>query len=195
MNHQANLTHIIEAALLAAGKPLSLKQLQGLFDLEEPPKKSALLAELNYLQRTYQDRGIEIIEVASGWRIQVRKQYMPWISGLWEEKPRRYSRALLETLALIAYRQPITRAEIEEIRGVHVSSQIIKTLLERDWIRQIGRREVVGRPALFATTKIFLDYFGLKSLNQLPKLEDIRDFGEIESEINNTHAKRIKIEE
>jgi segregation and condensation protein B len=178
-----SLRNIIEASLLGAGKALSLQQLQNLFIESETPSKQRLQEQLQQLATDYQNRGVEVIEVASGWRIQVCKTYAPWVSRLWEEKPQRYSRALLETLSLVAYRQPITRGEIEDIRGVSVSSHIIKTLLEREWIRVIGHRDVAGRPALFATTKPFLDYFGLKSLNELPTLAEIRDLDEIDREL------------
>jgi len=178
-----SLRNIIEASLLGAGKALSLQQLQNLFIESETPSKQRLQEQLQQLAKDYHNRGVEVIEVASGWRIQVCKTYAPWVSRLWEEKPQRYSRALLETLSLVAYRQPITRGEIEDIRGVSVSSHIIKTLLEREWIRVIGHRDVAGRPALFATTKPFLDYFGLKSLNQLPTLAEIRDLDEIDREL------------
>jgi segregation and condensation protein B len=166
---------ILEAALLAAGGPLTLDHLLGLFGDEERPTRDALREVLSFLERDYQDRGIELAQVAGGYRVQVRREMAPWVVRLWEEKPARYSRALLETLALIAYRQPITRGEIEDIRGVAVSTNIVKTLTEREWIRVVGRRDVPGRPALYATTRKFLDYFGLRSLNDLPTLREIRD--------------------
>ncbi len=176
MNGPPPLKNIVEGALLAAGGPLTLDSLLGLFGTdEEPPTREALNVALATLAEDYRDRGIELAEVAGGYRIQVRKDCAPWIARLWDEKPPRYSRALLETLALIAYRQPITRGEIEDIRGVAVSTHIVKTLLEREWVRVVGHRDVPGRPSLYATTRKFLDYFGLKSLNELPTLEELRD--------------------
>ena len=168
------LKQIVEAALVAAGGPLTLDQLLALFLDDERPSRAELLAVIAALQEDYADRGLEIVEVAGGWRTQVRASIAPWVARLWDERPPRYSRALLETLSLIAYRQPITRGEIEEIRGVAVSTQIVKTLTEREWIRVVGHRDVPGRPALFATTRKFLDYFGLRSLNELPTLAEIR---------------------
>lgn len=176
MMGQPPLKNIIEGALLAAGGPLTLDSLLGLFGTdEEAPAREALQVALATLEEDYRDRGIELALVAGGYRIQVRKECAPWIARLWDEKPPRYSRALLETLALIAYRQPITRGEIEEIRGVAVSTNIVKTLLEREWVRVVGHRDVPGRPSLYATTRKFLDYFGLKSLNELPTLAELRD--------------------
>jgi segregation and condensation protein B len=169
------LKRIVEAALVAAGGPLTLDQLLALFLDDERPSRAELLAAIAALQEDYADRGLEIVEVAGGWRTQVRASIAPWVARLWDERPPRYSRALLETLSLIAYRQPITRGEIEDIRGVAVSTQIVKTLTEREWIRVVGHRDVPGRPALFATTRKFLDYFGLRSLNELPTLAEIRD--------------------
>jgi segregation and condensation protein B len=169
------LKQIVEGALLAAGGPLTLDHLLGLFPDGERPSKDVLLDTLSSLERDYQDRGIELAQVAGGYRVQVRAETAPWVARLWEEKPARYSRALLETLALVAYRQPITRGEIEDIRGVAVSTNIVKTLTEREWIRVVGHRDVPGRPALYATTRKFLDYFGLRSLNELPTLAEIRD--------------------
>lgn len=175
MSGRPPLKMILEAALLAAGGPLTLDTLLGLFAEEERPTRDEVLAALSSLERDYQERGIELVEVAGGHRIQVRREAAPWVGRLWEEKPARYSRALLETLALIAYRQPITRGEIEDIRGVAVSTNIVKTLTEREWVRIVGHRDVPGRPALYATTRKFLDYFGLRSLNDLPTLAEIRD--------------------
>ena len=176
MMGQPPLKNIIEGALLAAGGPLTLDSLLGLFGTdEEAPAREALQVALATLEEDYRDRGIELALVAGGYRIQVRKECAPWIARLWDEKPPRYSRALLETLALIAYRQPITRGEIEEIRGVAVSTNIVKTLLEREWVRVVGHRDVPGRPSLYATTRKFLDYFGLKSLNELPTLAELRE--------------------
>lgn len=176
MLDQPPLKNIIEGALLAAGGPLTLDSLLGLFGTEEAaPTREALQVALATLEEDYHDRGIELAQVAGGYRIQVRKECAPWIARLWDEKPPRYSRALLETLALIAYRQPITRGEIEDIRGVAVSTNIVKTLLEREWVRVVGHRDVPGRPSLYATTRKFLDYFGLKSLNELPTLAELRE--------------------
>lgn len=177
MNGSPPLKRIIEGALLAVGEPLTLERLLGLFLDEERPTRDAVLEILASLEQDYQDRGIELVQVAGGFRVQARKEIFPWVARLWEERPARYSRALLETLALIAYRQPITRGEIENIRGVAVSTHIVKTLTEREWIRSVGHRDVPGRPALYATTRKFLDYFGLRSLNDLPTLAEIRDPG------------------
>jgi len=184
MSVQAELKNIIEAALLAAGRPLSLEAMQALFPEIECPDRKELRAALETLVEDYQGRGIEIAEVSSGWRIQVRAACSPWVSRLWDERPARYSRALMETLALIAYRQPITRGEIEDIRGVSVSTNIIKTLMEREWVRVVGQRDVPGRPSLYATTREFLDYFGLKSLDELPTLAELRDLDEINRELD-----------
>ena len=177
------LKSILEAALLAAGGSLSLDRMLDLFEEDSAPEKKQLREALELLSEEYEGRGMQLTETGSGWRIQVRAEYAGWASRLWEEKPTRYSRALLETLALIAYRQPITRGEIEEVRGVSVSSNIIKTLHERDWIRVVGHRDVPGRPALYATSKVFLDYFSLKSLNDLPTLAEIRDLDSINQEL------------
>jgi segregation and condensation protein B len=174
MNEQ-DLKHIIEATLLAAGRPVTSQQLLDLFDERERPTPEQLQASIDLLIADYETRGIELAQVASGWRIQVRTRCIDIVSRLWQERPSRYSRALLETLALIAYRQPITRSEIEEIRGVSISSTIMRTMQERNWIRVVGHREVPGRPELLGTTREFLDYFGLKSLDQLPTLADLRD--------------------
>lgn len=183
MASEEKLKQIVEAALLAAGRPLSLDQILALFEEREQPEKKALREVLNSLMEDYQGRGIEVVEVGSGFRIQVRAGFSPWVSRLWAERPPKYSRALLETLALIAYRQPITRGEIEDIRGVSVSSNIIKTLTEREWVRVVGHRDVPGKPALYATTREFLDYFNLKSLNELPTLAEIRDLDSINREL------------
>lgn len=164
-----------EAALLAAGRPLGTQQLAELFDERERPSLEQVLNALQALREDYQSRGLELVEVSSGWRIQVRNNCIDFVSRLWQERPSRYSRALLETLALIAYRQPITRGEIEEIRGVAVSASIMRTLHDRNWIRVVGHREVPGRPEVLATTREFLDYFGLKSLDQLPSLAELKD--------------------
>jgi segregation and condensation protein B len=177
------LKQIVEAALLAAGEPLTLDRLQELFLEEERPEKKDLRDALAALSDDYIGRGIEIAEVGGGFRINVREQFAPWVSRLWEERAPRYSRALMETLALIAYRQPITRSEIEEVRGVSVSSNIVKTLLEREWVRVVGTRDVPGKPSLYATTREFLNYFGLKSLDELPTLQQIRDLDSINREL------------
>jgi segregation and condensation protein B len=170
-----DLKHLIEATLLAAGRPVSTEQLLELFDERERPTSEEMRAALDMLAVEYESRGIELIEVASGWRVQVRSRCADVVSRLWQERPSRYSRALLETLALIAYRQPITRSEIEEIRGVQIASTIMRTLQERNWIRVVGHREVPGHPELLGTTREFLDYFGLRSLDQLPTLAELRD--------------------
>ncbi|MFE8069666.1 SMC-Scp complex subunit ScpB [Marinobacteraceae bacterium S3BR75-40.1] len=175
--------NIVEAALLAAEKPLAMDQLRDLFDEEDRPTRAVIEHVLTQITADFADRGFELKQVASGYRFQVRQQYASHVGRLWEEKPQRYSRALLETLALIAYRQPITRGDIEEIRGVTVSSNIIKTLHEREWIRVVGHRDVPGRPAMYATTKQFLDYFNLRSLDQLPPLAEIRDLEDIGREV------------
>ncbi|MCB1851471.1 MAG: SMC-Scp complex subunit ScpB [Gammaproteobacteria bacterium] len=183
MTSEPMLKQIIEAALLASGGPMTLDLLLELFLEEERPDKAALRAVISELQEEYQERSIELVEVGGGFRINVRAEFAPWVSRLWEERPVRYSRAMLETLALIAYRQPITRGEIEDIRGVSVSSYIIKTMMEREWIRIVGHRDVPGRPALYATTKDFLTYFSLSSLADLPTLQEIRDLDSINREL------------
>jgi segregation and condensation protein B len=177
------LKQIAEAILLAAARPLTLDQLLALFEEHERPERADMRQALKTLQGEFEGRGIELVEVASGYRIQVTDAMQPWVSRLWEEKPARYSRALLETLALIAYRQPITRGEIEEVRGVSVSSSIMKTLQEREWVRVVGHREVPGHPAMYGTTKQFLDYFSLKSLDELPTLAELRDLSTIGAEL------------
>lgn len=177
------LKQIIEGLLLAAGRPLSLAALGEVFLEEERPGDDELKAALAAIAIDCEGRGFELKEVASGYRFQVRQDLSPWVSRLWEEKPQRYTRALLETLALIAYRQPITRGDIEEIRGVSVSSTIIRTLLDREWVRVVGHRDVPGRPAMFATTRQFLDYFNLKSLQELPPLSEIRDLDKLNPEL------------
>jgi len=181
---QQQIKHIIEAALLAAGQNLTIDRLLALFAEESaPPGREQIREALAQLDREYSGRGIELRETGSGFRLQVRQEFAPWIGRLWEERPQRYSRALLETLAIIAYRQPITRGEIEDIRGVAVSSNIIKTLQEREWIRIVGHRDVPGKPGLYATTRRFLDHFNLKSLNDLPTLAELRDLDEISAEL------------
>jgi segregation and condensation protein B len=166
---------IIEAALMVAGEPLTLLSLQRLFPEPDQPSNADIKAILVALSERYQNSGIQLQEIASGYRLQAKAELSPWLSKLWEERAPRYSRAFLETLAIIAYKQPITRAEIEEIRGVTVSSNIMKTLQEREWIRIIGHREVPGRPAIYATTKTFLDYFNLNSLDKLPALTELKN--------------------
>ena len=174
---------VLEAVLLAAGEPLPLERLLATFPEAERPEAEAVRAALGELTAHYAGRGMELVEVASGFRLQVPKLFSPWVSRLWEERAASYSRALLETLALVAYRQPITRGEIEDVRGVSVSSSIMKTLQERGWIKVIGHREVPGRPALFATTRAFLDYFNLKSLSELPPPAAPRDLDAIGAEL------------
>lgn len=173
------LKRILEGALLAAGKPLPIDRLESLFPEQECPERSAFDAALSELANDCSERGYELKKVASGYRFQVRQEFSEWVGRLWEEKPQRYSRALMETLSIIAYRQPITRGDIEKIRGVAVSTQIVQTLLEHEWVRVVGHRDVPGRPAMYATTKQFLDYFNLESLEQLPPLSEIRDLDEI----------------
>ncbi len=170
-----DLASLLEAFLLASGKPLSLERLGELFEEGERPSSAQLKKALEILEKSCKGRAFELKEVASGYRLQVRERFSPWVGRLWEERPQRYSRALLETLALIAYRQPITRGEIEDIRGVAVNSQIVKTLQEREWIRVVGHRDVPGRPAMFATTRQFLDHFNLKNLDELPPLAVLRE--------------------
>ena len=179
----AKIKNTAEAVLLAFGAPLSIDKLTALFDEAQRPSRAQMLEVLKQLQLDYEGRGIELVEVGSGFRFQAREEYAAWVSRLWEERPSRYSRALLETLSLIAYRQPITRGEIEAIRGVAVSSQIVRTLLEREWVRVVGHRDVPGRPAMYATTRGFLDYFNLKNLDELPSLADIRDLDKINEEL------------
>ena len=177
------IKQVIEVALLGAGRPLNLEQLSGLFGKRGAPTRQELREALSALMDDYEDRGIELKEVASGYRIQIRKSMSDWLTPLWEERPPRYSRALLETLALIAYRQPITRGEIEEVRGVAVSTNIVRTLLERGWIRVVGHRDVPGKPAMFGTTREFLDYFSLTKLDDLPPLAEIRDLEDLNVEL------------
>lgn len=174
------LKNILEAALFASTQPLSLDRLTTLFPEDEAPTREEMREALAELANECEGRGVELKEVGSGFRMQVRVEFGPWIARLWEEKPQRYTRALLETLALIAYKQPITRAEIEDVRGVAVSTHIIKTLLEREWVRVVGHRDVPGKPALYGTTREFLDYFNLKSLSELPPLAEIRNLEDIQ---------------
>lgn len=179
-----DLKNIIEAALMAANEPLSITRILNLFDDgEDAPDREQIKLALEQIEETAQGSGIELKQVSSGYRFQVRKEYSLWVSRLQEDKPARYSRALLETLAIIAYRQPITRSEIEDIRGVSVSSNIVKTLQERGWVRIVGHRDVPGKPALIATTKEFLDYFNLKKLSELPSLAEIKDFDQMNPDL------------
>lgn len=180
--NQEKIVRIIEASLLAAGSTLSKDKILELFAEDENIKPDQIKSALERLQQEAEGRGIELVEVASGFRYQARQEYAEWIARLWEERPARYSRALLETLSLIAYRQPTTRSDIEQVRGVSVSSSIVKTLLEREWIRVIGHRDVPGKPALYATTKGFLDYFNLKSLDELPSLSELKDLDNLNPE-------------
>ena len=169
------LAPLLEAFLLASGKPQSLERLFELFEEGERPEPAVFKKALTLLGKSCEGRAFELKEVSSGYRLQIREKFSPWVGRLWEERPQRYSRALLETIALIAYRQPITRGEIEDVRGVAVNSNIVKTLLEREWIRVVGYRDVPGKPAMFATTKGFLDHFNLKNLEDLPPLAELRE--------------------
>ncbi|MDX1514089.1 MAG: SMC-Scp complex subunit ScpB [Gammaproteobacteria bacterium] len=178
------LKHIVEAALLAAGRPLRVEDIMALFeDSGDAPDRKAVREALSALADDWEGRALELVEVSSGFRLQVRKDYSLWMGRLWAERPPRYSRALMETLALVAYRQPITRGEIEDVRGVSVSTNIVRTLLEREWIRVVGHREVPGRPALFGTTATFLNDFNLKALDELPPLAEIRDLDSIPDDL------------
>lgn len=181
---QNEIKYFLEAAMLAAGRPLNIDQLQGLFDGRMAPEKAEIRTAITALNDDYELRGIVVSEVASGFRMQVKSSMADRLEKLWEERPPRYSRALFETLALIAYRQPVTRGEIEEIRGVAVSSNITRQLLERDWVRVVGHRDVPGRPAMFGTTKAFLDYFSLKKLDDLPPLADLSDWESLRVQLN-----------
>ena len=178
------IKYFVEAALLAAGRPLSVDQLQKLFDDDSMPDKAQIRQAISGLLEDYAERGITISEVASGFRVQVQSDMVQRLQRLWEERPPRYSRALFETLALVAYRQPVTRGEIEEIRGVTVSANIIRSLLEREWVRVVGHRDVPGRPEMFGTTRQFLDYFGLKKLEDLPPLADVSDWESLRVQLN-----------
>jgi len=177
---ETEIKHVIEAALLAAGRPLTIDRMAELFTAKSSAVDRATLKRvLDTLAADYQGRGIELAEVSNGYRVQVKRSTSDWLIPLWEERAPRYTRALLETLALIAYRQPITRAEIEEVRGVVVSTNIVRTLLERSWVRVVGHRDVPGKPAMFGTTREFLDYFGLKSLDELPPLAELKAMGDL----------------
>ncbi|WP_455222316.1 SMC-Scp complex subunit ScpB [Kaarinaea lacus] len=181
---EQQLKQILEAAIMASNEPISIEKMLELFvEEKEPPARDAIKEALGLIETECEARGVELKKVSSGYRFQAKKDYSPWVSRLWEEKPARYSRALLETLVLIAYKQPITRGEIEHVRGVAVSTNIIKTLLEREWVRVVGHRDVPGKPALYATTKAFLDYFNLTSLEELPTLAEIRDLDKINPEL------------
>ena len=178
------LKNIIEAAFMVSEKPVSVSQLLALFEKEtDRPEKADVNTAIEQIMQDYEGRGIELRKVSSGYRVQVNGDYADWINHLFDDRPPRYSRALLETLAIIAYRQPVTRAEIEEIRGVSVSSNIIRTLQERSWIRVVGQRDIPGKPELLATTKEFLDYFNLKKLSELPSLSEIKDFDQINPDL------------
>ena len=185
---QALITRIVEAALLAANQPLTLAQLHGLFPEEQAAPPDSVEQALEQLREACAERGVELVEVASGFRYQVKEEVHGWISRMWTERKTKYTRATLETLALIAYRQPITRGEIEAVRGVAVSSNTIQALEEREWIRVVGHRDVPGKPALFGTTRIFLDYFGLKRLDELPPLSELKDIGELEPQLFTDNA-------
>ena len=175
---------IVEGLLMAAGRPLTLDNIIAVFAKNEQPDRAELKTVMEAISADCDDRGFELKQVASGYRFQVKQDLSEWVAKLWEERPPRYTRALLETLALIAYRQPITRGDIEEIRGVGVSANIIRTLLDREWIHVVGHRDVPGRPAMFATTKQFLDYFNLKSLQELPPLSEIKELAQTDQEID-----------
>jgi segregation and condensation protein B len=178
------IRNIVEAALLAAGKSLTVSELTQLFDEQDRPEPAAIRTALTSLDEACAGRPIELKETGAGWRLQVRRSYAGIVARLWPERPQRYSRALLETLALIAYRQPITRAEIESVRGVAVNPNITKTLLERQWIRVVGHRDLPGRPELLGTTRDFLEYFGLKSLDELPPLTALHSLGELDPQLD-----------
>jgi segregation and condensation protein B len=180
----SEIRNIVEAALLAAGKSLTFSELSQLFEEQDRPEPTAIRTALASLAEDYAGRPIELKETGAGWRIQVRRAYAATVARLWPERPQRYSRALLETLALIAYRQPITRAEIESVRGVTVNPNITKTLLERQWIRVVGHRDLPGRPELLGTTRDFLEYFGLRSLDELPPLTALHSLGELDPQLD-----------
>src|SRR6476646_1368221 len=180
---QTFITRVVEAALLAANQPLTLAQLQGLFSLDDPAPDGSIELALETLQAACADRGVELVELASGFRYQVKADVHQWVARLWTERQTKYTRATLETLALIAYRQPITRGEIEQVRGVAVNTNTIKTLEEREWIRVVGHRDVPGKPALFGTTRTFLDYFGLRSLDELPPLAELGELTDLDPQL------------
>ncbi len=177
------LIQIIEAALLSASRPLTIKEIQRLFPKDKTPDKEDIKETLNEIEELCVNRGVELKRVSSGYRMQVKQSLSEYIAKLWEEKPQKYTKATLETLALIAYRQPITRGEIEEIRGVSVGTQLIRGILDRGWIKIVGQRDVPGRPSLYATTKEFLDYFGLQHLRELPDLPDLPDVDSLDMEL------------
>lgn len=183
MNNE-ELKPVVEGLIFAADEPMSIKDLFAIFNEQAAIEQVQIKEVLDVLKEDYEDRGLELKEVGSGFRFQVREAHAEWVAKLWQERPARYSRASLETLALIAYRQPITRAEIEDVRGVSVSSNIIKALLEREWVRVVGHRDVPGKPALYSTTKEFLDYFNMKSLEDLPPLSELKDIDAINEQLN-----------
>ena len=174
------LRQILEAAILVSDKPMDVSHLEKLFDEKERPHRDEIRAALDEITTDCRDKGFELVKVSSGYRFQTKQSLSAWVSRVWEEKPKKFSRAMLETLVLIAYRQPTTRGDIESVRGVSVSSDIIRVLDERGWIRVVGHRDVPGKPELLATTKEFLDYFNLKSLDQLPSLAEIKDFTDVD---------------
>ncbi|GMR20628.1 MAG: hypothetical protein BMS9Abin36_1224 [Gammaproteobacteria bacterium] len=178
------LKNILESALLVAGQPLSINKLLSLFPEDSRPERDEIKATLKVLAEDYEDRGIELKQIDRSYRIQSKQKYAQWLKRLNEEKPPRYSRAALETLAIIAYRQPVTRADIEEIRGVSVSTEIIRGMTDREWVRQVGQRDVPGKPALYGTTREFLEYFNLKSLSEMPSLAELRDLEDISKDLN-----------
>jgi segregation and condensation protein B len=181
MEHK--LTQIIEAILLSASRPLNIQEIESVFDEKERPSKDEIRFALNNIDESCADRGIELKKVSSGFRLQVRQSLSGYVAKLWEEKPQRFSKATMETLALIAYRQPITRGEIEEIRGVSIGTQLMRGLMERNWVKVVGQRDVPGRPSLYATTKEFLDYFNLQHLRELPNLPELPDLQTIDMEL------------
>jgi segregation and condensation protein B len=198
MTHSARpdeLKNIIEAAIVFSDEPLTIDRMLSMFSDDTKPERAAVKEIISELEEDYARRGLELKRIDQGYRLQTREEYSPWLSRLTAGRPPRYSRALLETLAIIAYRQPVTRGEIEEIRGVAVSTDIIRTLVEREWVRQVGVRDVPGKPALFATTKSFLEYFNLESLSQLPPLVEIRDMETIAAELNMTLPLELSADE
>lgn len=195
MDNKPNYKAILEAAIFASSEPLSLNNLMQLFDEKEMLSVNELKAVIAEIETDYADRGVELKLVSSGYRFQARENFAPWLSRLWQQKLPRYSRAVLETLVLIAYRQPITRAEIEEVRGVVVSSDIIKKLMDREWIKIVGQKDMPGKPALFGTTKEFLDYFNLKSLGDLPELSAVVDLEKVEAQLKEQLALDMKVEQ